>query len=179
MVEDVLVWGDIPDSFPLMVLGSCRAGGEGIPHLPSFCRGHSSPAVTAAALQAMCARIYGGVSPDCISKNPLLWSKSSFFWAVFSSIPLAQWILNRDVATATLLGFTLLSGTGLYDCSLRCNACSYVISLCDHWWNPHCHCACFRNWARFWRCHLKASRGMNFNEYIRLATWDIPSNGIT
>lgn len=86
-----------------MVLGCCRAGwARNAPNLPRFCRGHGSPADTTAALQAMHARseIHERVCPNCFSKKSFLWCKSIFF--VFSGIPLAQQILNREVATATL-----------------------------------------------------------------------------
>lgn len=151
------------------------------PRSQDFTGGTTAPQT----LQAVCTRseIYEGICPDWISKNPSC-GLSSFFWAVFSGIPLAQWILNREMATATLLGCwkegfhpSIGDRTAWL---LRRSVYSYIISLCDHWWNPHCHCACFRNWAHFWRrCHSKASRGMNFNECIGLPTWDIPSDGIT
>lgn len=167
-----------------MVKGCCRAcGARNVNKLPSFHRERGSPADTTAAQQAVHTRleIHKRVCSDCISKkNHSCGLKSSFFQTVFSRVPLAQWILNSEVATATLLGcWKNPSGTRRMT-ALSCSVYLYMVSLWDHWWNPHYHCACFRNWAHFWRrCHLKASRDMNFNEYIGLPTWDIPSHGTT
>lgn len=171
-----------------MVLGCCRAGGAGMPPGSQAFTGGTAvlqPPLLHCKLCTHGRTFMKGSAPDCISKKSLSWSENSFFAAVFSSILLAQWILNREVATANAPGL-LEGGISPFhrgqDCmaALRYSVYLYKISLHDHWWNPHCHYACFRNWAHFWRrCHSKASRGMNFNEYIGLPTWDIPSNGIT
>lgn len=184
MVEYVLVWGGISQTvFPCRALQSSEGSRD--PQPPKLLQGARQSRRHHCCIASRARKdLWKSPSWFYHKKIPLVVWKLLLFWAVFSGIPLAQWILNREVATATPLGcwkeggFTLPLGTGLYDCFLRCNACSYVISLCC--WNPHCHCACFWNWAHFWRrCHSKASRGMNFNEYIGLPTCDIPSDGIT
>lgn len=107
--------------FTLLVLGACRAcGARNANKLPSFHREHDSLKATTAAMQAVHSRLEineRSLSWLHLEEKSLLWFKCSFSQTVFSGVPLAQWILNGEVATATLLGcWKNPSGTRPHDC---------------------------------------------------------------
>lgn len=176
----------MPASFTLMALGCSRAcWGQECQQTPKLSQG-AWQSCSDHCCTASCAPKIGDLRRSLswlqLKEKSLLWSKCSFFHTVFCRVPLAQWILNSEVATATLLGcWKNPSGTRLHDCSkAQCLLVhnffmgSLMKSTLPPLW-------LFQKLSTFLKemCHLKASRGMNFNKYIGLPTWDIPSDGTT